>query len=87
MLKHFVPANFQFRIDKFGVPKVFEINGRFSGTTPLRAHAGFNEVEMCIRKVLWDEPIVQPDILSVTILRHWSETVITSERTDAICQA
>jgi carbamoyl-phosphate synthase large subunit len=86
-LKPFGPANFQFRIDKFGVPKVFEINGRFSGTTPLRAHAGFNEVEMCIRKVLWDEPIVQPEIRSVTILRHWSETVITPERTEGICQA
>ena len=86
-LKPFGPANFQFRIDKFGVPKVFEINGRFSGTTPLRAHAGFNEVEMCIRKVLWDEPIVQPEIRLVTILRHWSETVIAPERTDTICQA
>ncbi len=86
-LKPFGPANFQFRIDKFGVPKVFEINGRFSGTTPLRAHAGFNEVEMCIRKVLWDEPIVQPEIRSVTILRHWSETVIAPERAELICQA
>jgi len=86
-LQPFGPANFQFRIDKFGVPKVFEINGRFSGTTPLRAHAGFNEVEMCIRKILWDEPIVQPEISAVTILRHWSETVITPARTDSICQA
>jgi carbamoyl-phosphate synthase large subunit len=86
-LQPFGPANFQFRIDKFGVPKVFEINGRFSGTTPLRAHAGFNEVEMCIRKMLWDEPIEQPEIRSVTILRHWSETVIAPERTEGICQA
>ena len=85
-LKPFGPANFQFRIDKFGVPKVFEINGRFSGTTPLRAHAGFNEVEMCIRKVLWDEPIVQPEIRPVTILRHWSETVISPESAELIRQ-
>lgn len=78
-LKPFGPANFQFRIDRFGVPKVFEINGRFSGTTPLRARAGFNEVEMCIRKVLWDEPVIQPEIGLITILRHWSETVIAPE--------
>ena len=78
-LKPFGPANFQFRIDKYGVPKVFEINGRFSGTTPLRAHAGFNEIEMCIRKIMWNEPIIQPEISAVTLLRHWSETVITSE--------
>lgn len=80
----FGPANFQFRIDRSGVPKVFEINGRFSGTTPLRARAGFNEVEMCIRKVLWNEPIVQPKIRSVTFLRHWSETVIAPERTESV---
>jgi carbamoyl-phosphate synthase large subunit len=75
-LKPFGPANFQFRIDKFGVPKVFEINSRFSGTTPLRALVGFNEVEMCVRKLLWGESIVQPDIQLATIIRHWSETVI-----------
>lgn len=83
-LKPFGPANFQFRIDRDGVPKVFEINGRFSGTTPLRACAGFNEVEMCVRKILWDEPIVQPAILPVTILRHWSETVIVREQVAAV---
>jgi carbamoyl-phosphate synthase large subunit len=86
-LRPFGPANFQFRIDKFGVPKVFEINGRFSGTTPLRARAGFNEVDMCIRKVLWGEPIIQPKIRSVTILRHWSETVIMENLTMGISHA
>lgn len=85
-LRPFGPANFQFRVDKFGTPKVFEINGRFSGTTPLRAKVGFNEVEMSIRKVLWDEPIVQPEIHPATILRHWSETVIDPQRSEAICQ-
>lgn len=86
-LKPFGPANFQFRIDNFGVAKVFEINGRFSGTTPLRAHAGFNEVEMCIRKVLWNEPIIQPEIRPVTILRHWSETVVSPNSVEIIEQA
>src|SRR5262249_33737071 len=38
------PANFQFRLDRDRA-KVFEINARFSGTTPLRALVGFNEVE------------------------------------------
>lgn len=80
LLKPFGPANFQFRLDKFGVAKVFEINGRFSGTTPLRAYAGFNEVEICIRKILWGEPISQPDIIPITVLRHWSETVIRADQ-------
>jgi carbamoyl-phosphate synthase large subunit len=78
-LKPLGPANFQFRIDKNGVCKAFEINSRFSGTTPLRAHAGFNEVAMCIRKILWDEPITQPEIRPVVILRHWTETVIAGD--------
>jgi carbamoyl-phosphate synthase large subunit len=70
------PANFQFRLDKQGHLKVFEINARFSGTTPLRALAGFNEVEMCLRHLVLGEPISQPKIEPMTILRHWSETVV-----------
>ena len=69
------PINFQFRLDQ-GVPKIFEINARFSGTTPLRALAGFNEVEMSLRYLLNGEPITQPPVQPVTILRYWSETVI-----------
>lgn len=71
----FGPANFQFRLDD-GRVKVFEINGRFSGTTPLRRHAGFNEVEMVLRKVLLGEPVVQPAVEPMTLLRHWTETVV-----------
>jgi carbamoyl-phosphate synthase large subunit len=70
------PANFQFRIDEAGRVKVFEINGRFSGTTPLRAQAGFNEVEMCIRRVLFGEAILEPPVGKMVIFRHWSETVV-----------
>jgi carbamoyl-phosphate synthase large subunit len=79
-LQPFGPVNFQFRIDPAGEPKVFEINARFSGTTPLRAHAGFDEVAMCIRKILWNEPITQPAVRPLTILRHWSETVVSPEQ-------
>jgi carbamoyl-phosphate synthase large subunit len=57
-------------------PTVFEINGRFSGTTPLRALAGFNEVYMALRHVLHAEPLAQPEIQPMAILRHWSETVV-----------
>ncbi|NRP73075.1 D-alanine--D-alanine ligase [Ensifer psoraleae] len=69
------PANFQFRLDE-GVPRIFEINARFSGTTAVRIHAGFNELEMSIRHILFGEPVEQPEIMPVTILRHWSETVV-----------
>lgn len=70
------PANFQFRINRNNEPTVFEINGRFSGTTPLRALVGFNEVEMVLQKMVHDTTILQPVVQNKTILRHWSETVV-----------
>lgn len=73
------PANFQFRLDGTGAVKVFEINGRFSGTTPLRMRAGFNEVEMTLRHVLMGEKIVQPKVQPMTILRHLEETIVPSD--------
>lgn len=70
------PANFQFRVGPDGQAKVFEINGRFSGTTPLRMRAGFNEVELVLRHVLLGETIEQPAVQPMTILRHFEETVV-----------
>lgn len=78
------PANFQFRTDARGRPRVFEINARFSGATPLRALVGFNEVEMCIRRILFDEDIVQPSVQPATILRHLSETLVTQDDLERI---
>lgn len=78
------PANFQFRIDAAGQPKVFEINGRFSGTTPLRALCGFNEVELCLRRLLFSEPVRQPEVRDLTVLRHWQETVVEPSRVAAV---
>jgi carbamoyl-phosphate synthase large subunit len=77
-LQAYGPANFQFRLVD-DEPKIFEINGRFSGTTPLRAHAGFNEVEMSIRHSLYGEAIVQPVIQPLVLLRYWTETVVRPE--------
>lgn len=78
-LNAYGPANFQFRLDRSGVVKLFEINARFSGTTPFRALAGFNEVEMVVRSILCGEPVTQPDIEPITVLRYWEEFVIRSE--------
>lgn len=70
------PVNFQFRMNCKNQPTVFEINGRFSGTTPLRALVGFNEVEMVLQKMVYGIAIKQPVIQNKTILRHWSETIV-----------
>ena len=61
-LSAYGPANFQFRVDSEGRAKVFEINARFSGTTPLRMRAGFDEVDMVLRRIVQGEPIRQPTV-------------------------
>jgi carbamoyl-phosphate synthase large subunit len=47
-IKPYGVLNFQLRIDNQGVPKIFEINARHSGTTFMRALFGYNEIEYII---------------------------------------
>ena len=49
-LKPYGPINFQLRLTKRG-PIIFEINPRFSGTTPIRALFGVNEVVAVVEKI------------------------------------
>jgi carbamoyl-phosphate synthase large subunit len=70
--------NFQYRSDR-GTPKIFEINARFSGTTPFRAAAGYNEVDAVLRHFVLGEPIPLPALRPITILRYWEEIVIEPE--------
>ncbi len=51
-LGQFGVCNFQLRLDKQGVPKIFEINARHSGTTYIRSLYGFNEVEYILEYLL-----------------------------------
>lgn len=71
------PCNFQFRV-KDGKPVIFEINARFSGTTPLRAIFGFNEVEAILHNILKAEPIVKPMLRSGAVFRVWSDIFVES---------
>jgi len=50
------PINFQCRVAD-GKVYIFEINPRFSGTTSIRALAGFNEPELLIRRHLLGEKV------------------------------
>lgn len=45
-------CNFQLRLDNKGIPKVFEINARHSGTTYIRSLFGFKEVEYILSYLL-----------------------------------
>ena len=69
------PVNFQFRI-KNGIPIIFEINGRFSGTTPLRAMFGFNEVEALLKYYFFDKEIEQPLLKDGIVMRTFSDLFI-----------
>lgn len=64
--------NIQFRLTSEG-PKVLEINPRFSGTTGIRAHFGFNEVEMSIQELILNKELIKPRIKSGFVLRHMQE--------------
>jgi len=72
------PLNFQYRI-KNGQPVIFEINCRFSGTTPIRAIFGVNEVEALLRYYFEDKPITQGKIKNGTLLRTFSDIFIENE--------
>jgi carbamoyl-phosphate synthase large subunit len=71
-LKPAGPCNVQLRMTARG-PVTFEINPRFSGGVAMRAHFGFNEVEMAIRDLLRDEAVATPATRTGMALRFWEE--------------
>ncbi len=75
-LKPMGPCNIQLRVSD-GRPVCFEINVRFSGTTPIRARLGFNDVEAAIRHHVLGEPARDLPIVTAGIaLRYWNEIYI-----------
>ncbi len=51
------PLNIQLRIDKHGRPVCFELNVRFSGTAPIRAHFGYEDVKAMVKEYVLGEAI------------------------------
>ncbi len=74
-LNIFGPSNFQFRV-KNGVPIIFEINSRFSGTTPIRSFFGFNEVVATLDYLFENKNVVQPKLKSGVIMRAWADIFV-----------
>jgi carbamoyl-phosphate synthase large subunit len=67
------PCNVQLRMSK-GQPVCFEINVRFSGTTPMRARFGFNDVEAALRHFVLGEPAQDLPLITQGIaVRYWNE--------------
>jgi carbamoyl-phosphate synthase large subunit len=75
------PCNFQYRI-KNNKPIIFEINGRYSGTTPLREFYGFNEVKSYLDFLLEKKEIRQPKLKEGMILRTFSDLFIENDETE-----
>lgn len=67
--------NIQILVGEDG-PIPFEFNTRFSGTTAVRAHYGFNEPEMVIRSYYLKQKLEQPKIRKGIALRYLEEVFI-----------
>jgi len=57
-------------------PIPFELNSRFSGTTAVRAHFGFNEPEMAIYNYFYKKNITEPKIKKGIAMRYNEEVFI-----------
>lgn len=80
------PCNVQLRLAD-GRPIAFEINVRFSGTTPVRARLGFNEVEAALRHFVLGEPATDlPEITSGLVLRYWNEMYVAPAAAEALAR-
>lgn len=77
-LKPFGACNFQLRLDKNRVPKLFEINARHSGTTYIRSLFGFNEVE-CILRYLLGWKTEKFSLREGIVKRYYDEMFISTE--------
>ncbi len=71
-LKPFGACNFQLRLDSNGVPKIFEINSRHSGTTYIRSLFGYKEIEYIINLMIFNEEI-EFDLREGTVVRYFDE--------------
>ena len=60
-------------------PIPFELNARFSGTTAVRAHFGFNEPEMALLSYFYKKSITNPKISSGVALRYNEEVFVENE--------
>jgi carbamoyl-phosphate synthase large subunit len=65
-------------------PVPFELNARFSGTTAVRAHFGFNEPEMALKSFYYQEDIPAPHIRSGIALRYHEEVFVDDVRSDKL---
>jgi carbamoyl-phosphate synthase large subunit len=71
-------CNFQLRVNKNGLPKLFEINARHSGTTHFRCLFGFNEVELILNHYFPAKEFKKPQLKYGMAMRYFEEKLIES---------
>lgn len=69
------PLNIQMRIHN-GKPICFELNVRFSGTTPIRAHWGYNDVEALVNEYVNDVEVNLHPFMEGKVYRYYNEAFI-----------
>ncbi len=62
----------------------FELNARLSGTTPIRAHYGFNEPEMAIESYRLGRAIPPPGIGRGVVIRYVEEVFLDGAAADSL---
>jgi len=62
----------------------FELNARFSGTTAVRAHFGFNEPAMALLNFFYKEKVPMPTIRPGIAMRYHEEVFIDGESRDSL---
>ena len=71
------PINIQLRLNEKGIPICFELNVRFSGTTPMRAQFGYQDVVAVINEyVLLKNMANCFNVRKGTVYRYWNEFYI-----------
>ena len=85
-LNPFGSVNFQLRLEN-KQPITFEINARSSGTTIMRALAGFNEIETIIKYLIFNERKILKAQKNGVFLRRWDELFISWEQFNKMSQA
>jgi carbamoyl-phosphate synthase large subunit len=73
------PCNVQFRM-RDGQPFVFEFNPRFSGTSGIRYHYGFNDAELAFELFRLGHEVQQPKLNHAVVMRYWDEVVVPGAR-------
>ena len=78
------PLNIQLRLNEEGEPVPFELNVRFSGTTPMRAHFGFCDVQAMLYESLLHRKIENCFSVRPGIAYRYTEELYLAEQPERL---